>query len=96
MVKYIYQTFVSRNYADEYRVPHTATAKVTDVLDKFNSYYESYVQNGIFPKLENYFERYGFEESYFIRGCNIRELGDVESRDDLMVLAQNIAEKIIG
>ncbi len=54
----------------------------------------------MFPELHtqyaNYFKRYGFEESHFIRGCNIRELGDVQARDDLMELAERTAEKIMG
>lgn len=45
---------------------------------------------------ENYFKRYGFEESHFIRGGNIRELGDAEGREDLLESAERKAEELIG
>jgi len=45
---------------------------------------------------KNYFTRYGFEESHFIRGCNMRELGDAEAREDIMTLAEKTAEKMMS
>jgi multimeric flavodoxin WrbA len=45
---------------------------------------------------KNYFKRYGFEESHFIRGCNMRELGDAEAREDIMALAEKTAEKMMS
>ena len=49
----------------------------------------------IHTNYKNYFKRYGFEESFHIRGCSVRELGDAEARDDLMELADKTAEEIM-
>lgn len=47
-------------------------------------------------RYENYFKRYGFAESHFIRGCGIRELGDIEDRDDLLEQAEKMAGELVG
>jgi len=56
LVKLIYQTIIEKKYYHEYRVPHSANAKVSDILSKLNEFNESYVKNGIFPELDTYFE----------------------------------------
>lgn len=50
----------------------------------------------IHTNYKNYFKRYGFEESYHIRGCGIRELGDVHARQDLMEQAEKTAERLVS
>ena len=47
-------------------------------------------------KYENYFKRHGFEESHVIRGCDMRELGDAEAREDIMTPADKTAEKMMS
>ena len=47
-------------------------------------------------RYKDYFKRYGFQESHHIRGCQTRELGDIEARPDLMELAEKTAEKLLG
>jgi UDP-2-acetamido-2,6-beta-L-arabino-hexul-4-ose reductase len=37
-------------------VPYKAKYKVSDLLDKLQGYYDTYVVNGIFPALDNWFE----------------------------------------
>ena len=54
--------------------------------DAFEEIHESY---------RDYFKRYGFAESYHIRGCGVREIGDVEVRKDLMELADSTAERMM-
>ena len=56
LVRKIFQVITEKQYSDEYRIPHTSTAKVSDVLSKLYDFNESYVKNGIFPNLDNYFE----------------------------------------
>ena len=56
LVKFIYQVILKKIYSIETRVPHTATAKVSDVLANLNQYNELYVQLGTFPTLDNYFD----------------------------------------
>ena len=50
----------------------------------------------IHTKYKNYFERYGFEETHSIRGCDMREVGDAGAREDIMELADKTAEKIMS
>ena len=41
----------------------------------------------------NYFyKRYGFDESYLIRACGVREAGEVKGRGELLMLAEKTAE----
>jgi len=56
LVKEIYQAITDKKHSDEYRVPHIAIAKVSDVLTKLYEFNETYVKNGAFPKLNTYFE----------------------------------------
>ena len=39
-----------------FEVPYKAKYKVTELLDKLQGYYDTYVVNGIFPALDNWFE----------------------------------------
>ena len=56
LIKKIYQVIIEKKYSDEYRVIHTSTAKVSDVLSKLYNFNEFYIKSGIFPNLDNYFE----------------------------------------
>jgi UDP-2-acetamido-2,6-beta-L-arabino-hexul-4-ose reductase len=57
LVHYIYSIITEKIFADEYLIPHTARAKVSKVLAKLYEYNESYVKNGIFPNLDDYFDK---------------------------------------
>lgn len=46
-------------------------------------------------KFGNYFKRYGFDESFHIRACSVREIGDAEAREDIMGLTEKYAEGIM-
>jgi multimeric flavodoxin WrbA len=50
----------------------------------------------IAPRIDYFFERYGFTERYLIRACGVRELGDIEARGDLLKIAEETAEKVCG
>lgn len=50
----------------------------------------------LFSRIEPIFKRYGFTESYLIRGCGLRKLGEVEGRDEVMKLAEETANKIMA
>jgi multimeric flavodoxin WrbA len=48
----------------------------------------------IIPKFNYFFERYGFEDRYFIRACGVREPGEVESHEDVLMLAERTARNM--
>lgn len=48
----------------------------------------------IYPKLDYFFERYGFNDRSLIRACAVRGPGEVTSREDVMKLAQESAERL--
>lgn len=50
----------------------------------------------IAPKFDFFFRRYGFDEQHLIRACGVREPGEVATRQDLMGLADQLAEKLCG
>ena len=52
--------------------------------------------NDIFPRYDSFFKWYGFSDSHLIRACGVNEKGEVEKREDIMKLAQDTAEKIMG
>ena len=56
LINKIYQIIIDKEYEFEYFVKHTSTAKVTEILTTLLEYKESYVDKGIFPKLDDYFE----------------------------------------
>lgn len=56
LIKKIYQVIIEKQYSNKYRIPHTSTAKVSDVLSELYDFSESYIKNGTFPNLDNYFE----------------------------------------
>ena len=50
----------------------------------------------VFPRYDSIFKWYGFSDSYQIRACGVFNKGDVESREDIMKLAEETARKIMG
>ncbi len=50
----------------------------------------------VFPRYDLIFKWYGFSDSYQIRACGVFSKGDVESREDMMKLAEETAKKIMG
>lgn len=48
----------------------------------------------IFPKLEYFFGRYGFDDRALIRVCGVHGPGEVEARSDVMKLAKETAERM--
>jgi len=45
----------------------------------------------IYPKFEYFFSRFGFDDRHLIRACGVREPGEVEDREDVMRLADEMA-----
>jgi multimeric flavodoxin WrbA len=50
----------------------------------------------VFPRYDFIFKWYGISESYRIRACGVRDKGDVETREDVMILAEEAARKIMA
>ncbi len=51
----------------------------------------------IFPRYNNFFQQIDlFEKTYLIRGCGINELGDVNTRKDLLEKAHAVALEIMN
>jgi multimeric flavodoxin WrbA len=48
----------------------------------------------IFPKFDFFFRMYGFSESHFIRACGVYSAGTVETKEDVLSLAEKTAETI--
>ena len=48
----------------------------------------------IFPRYDYFMKWYGFKESHLIRACGVREAGDVETRQDILTLAEETARKV--
>ena len=48
----------------------------------------------IFPRYNFFFKWFGFKESHLIRACGVREAGEVETRQDILTLAEETARKV--
>ncbi len=48
----------------------------------------------IFPRYDFFFKWYGFSESHLIRACGVAGPGDIESRQDVLTLAEETARKV--
>lgn len=48
----------------------------------------------VFPRYDFFFKWYGFKESHLIRACGVTDKGEVETRQDVMKLAEDTAGKI--
>jgi len=47
----------------------------------------------IFPRYNYFMKWYGFKEGHLIRACGLREAGAVETRKDVLALAEEIAQQ---
>jgi multimeric flavodoxin WrbA len=47
----------------------------------------------IFPRYEKFFRRYGFKEIELIRACGVSSPGEVIERKEIMLQAEQLAEK---
>jgi len=56
LVQKILEIIRKKEYRDEYKIPHIASAKVTEVLEQLLSFKQNYVEKGIFPELDTYFQ----------------------------------------
>lgn len=48
----------------------------------------------IFPRYDFFFKWYGFRESHLIRACGIGGPGEIEARQDILAMAEEIARKV--
>ncbi len=49
----------------------------------------------VFPKYEMFFKWSGFENCQLIRACGMQNASDAQKREDIMKLAENMAEKLL-
>jgi len=49
----------------------------------------------IFPRYDYFFKWYGFQDNHLIRACGVMGPGDVESRADVMAMAEQLAGKLV-
>jgi len=50
----------------------------------------------IFPRYEGFFKWYGFDGTHLIRACGVVEPDDVASREDILRLADEMADKVLS
>jgi multimeric flavodoxin WrbA len=50
----------------------------------------------IFPKFEYFFNMFGFSNCYLIRACGVRDLGEVEGRQDVIKMSKDLAQELCG
>ena len=94
------KTFMDRTYS--YLVPDFITnpqksrlapgKKLVFILAQGNPDQTSYPD--IFEKFDYFFKAYGFAETHCIRAFGVREPAEVETQEDVMKLAETMAEKI--
>ena len=49
----------------------------------------------IFPRYDFFFQWYGFKDNHLIRACGVRDVGDTESRDDVMKAVEDAVQKVL-
>lgn len=94
--------FLDRTFS--YLVPDFITAPVKSRLPLGKKLLMILTQNNpdeknfttIFPKFDYFFRAYGFNETLLIRACGVNVAGEVATREDVMMLAENAAEKLCG
>lgn len=47
----------------------------------------------IFPRYDYFMKWYGFKEGHLLRACGVREPGAIETRQDVLALAEELAQK---
>lgn len=50
--------------------------------------------NDVFPKFDYFFKGYGFNATHLIRACGVREQGEIEAHEEVMKLAETMADRI--
>ena len=50
----------------------------------------------IFPRYDYFFKWYGFRDNHLIRACGVMGPGDVQSRADIMELAEKTADRLVS
>jgi multimeric flavodoxin WrbA len=48
----------------------------------------------IFSRYDYFMKWYGFQESHLLRACGVQEAGDIETRQDILTAAEEIARKV--
>jgi len=56
LVKKIYEIIIKKEYKNEYIIEQIGKEKVSDILNKYLYFQETYTQKGILPTLDNYFD----------------------------------------
>ena len=50
----------------------------------------------VYPRIENFFKRYGFAERYFLLACGVRHLGDISAREESLRQAEEVGKRIMS
>ena len=94
------KTFIDRTYS--YLVPDYLTNPAPSRLSPGKKLVFILAQGGdetlysdIYPRYQLIFQWLGFEETTLIRACNVREIDDVRSRQDILDAAEKTAERIM-
>jgi UDP-2-acetamido-2,6-beta-L-arabino-hexul-4-ose reductase len=56
LLEVIYNITANNILANEYRVKHDFSYKVSDILKRLKEFHDNYYENGIFPEVDNYFD----------------------------------------
>jgi multimeric flavodoxin WrbA len=95
------KTFIDRTYS--YLVPDYLTNPNPSRLKPGKKLVFILVQGGdeslsadIYPRYKKIFQWLGFTDDTLIRACGVREVDDVRSRKDLLILADNVAEHVLS
>jgi hypothetical protein len=48
----------------------------------------------VFPKFDYFFKAYAFSETHLIRACGVREQSEIGAREEVMKVAETLAEKL--
>ncbi len=81
------KTFIDRTFS--YFVPDYMANPKPGRLMPGKSY------SDVFPRYEIFFRFLGFGETHLIKANNVGAIGDIDSRDDILKLAEETAEKVM-
>ena len=95
------KTFIDRTFS--YAVPDYMTnpkpsrlmpgKKLVFIITYENADEKSY--SDVFPRYELFFRFFGFSETHLIKANNVGALGDIDSRADILKLAEETAERVM-
>jgi len=95
------KTFIDRTYS--YLVPDYLTNPNPSRLKPGKKLVFILAQGGdetlyadIYPRYKKIFQWLGFTDDILIRACGVREVDDVQSRKDLLTLADKVAEHVLS